>query len=322
VHLHQPKITGSIIGRISLVLSTISGSTFNGFAKTLERALSPLSLVFVSEVLNFLFILFSFGFLPTVKRLLQLHRRQILPLLLLGTLSGVIAPLLWFTGLGMTTAVNAGLFAKSEVISILLLSHFVLKEKIERAHFIALCTIMGGLLFVSLQGFTANIHFQPGDLLIIAATLCFASGNIIYRKYLPHLEPHIPLFTRSICAITGFFIISSFIQVRFVDEVQMFPMALIPALIGFGFISRFLNSLLYYQAIEYVPMTTVALFTTLDVVGSTLFASVYLGENIEWYHMVGGTLLILGNVLLTYFKSIDQQHHAQQSIHPHLQPNT
>lgn len=320
VRLHQPRITEGLIGRVSLVLSTMGASTFNSFAKTLERAFSPLSLVFVSEVLNCLFILFSFGFLPTIKRILRLERSQLLPLLILGCISGIAAPLLWFTGLGMTTAVNASLFGRSEIIFILVLAHFTLGEKIERAHFIAASTIMAGLLFVSLQGFTANITFQPGDLIIVAATMCFASGNIIYRRYLPHLEPHIALFTRCSCAIIGFFILSSFIPVRFADEIAVFPVELIPALIGFGFISRFLNSLLYYQAIERVPMTTVGMFSTLDVIGSAVFASVYLGETISWYHLVGGSLLILGNILLTLVKATDRQHHADQSIHPHLNP--
>jgi drug/metabolite transporter (DMT)-like permease len=321
IRLQQPRITESVIGRLCLTLSTICGSTFSGFAKTLERAFSPLSLVFVSEVLNFFFILFSFGFLPTITRFLQLQRRQIVPLLVLGVLSGILGPLLWFTGLGMTTAINASLFARSEVIFILTLAHFVLGEKIERAHFVALCTILAGLMFVSLQGFTANISFQFGDLIIVAATLCYASGNIIYRRFLPHLEPHIALFARSLCALTGFLILSSIVQVRFVDEIGSFDMMLLPALIGFCFISRFLNSLLFYQAIGRVPMTTVGLFTTMEVIGSTLFAAFYLGEHIRWFHLVGGSLLVLGNVLLTYVKALDQHHHhSHQSIHPHLSP--
>jgi drug/metabolite transporter (DMT)-like permease len=303
-------MTESAIGRASLAVSVICASTFNGFAKSLGSALSAFSLVFVSEVLNFLFILFSFGFLPTVKRILRLQKSELVPLLLIGSLSGIVAPLLWFTGLGMTTAVNASLFGKAEVIFLLLMAHATLGEKIERAHVIALLTIVGGILFVTLRGFSEGIQIQPGDAIIILATLCYGSSNIIYRKFVPHLEPFLPLFTRSVCAISAFFIISSFTRIHVIDELLAFPMELLPPLIGFAFISRFLNSILYYQAIEYVPMSTVSLFSTVDIVGSVLFAYLYLGESIEWYHLVGGALVLLGNVLLTYFKGhVPHGHH-------------
>jgi drug/metabolite transporter (DMT)-like permease len=322
IRLHRDRISESGIGRVSLTISVICGSTFNGFAKNLESALSAMSLVFVSEILNFFFILFSFGFVPMVKRILALSRSDLFPLICIGCLSGIVAPLLWFTGLGMTTAVNAGLFGKAEVIFLLLMAHLVLGEKVEKAHFVALLVILAGILFVTLRGFSEGIRLQTGDLVIILATLCYGSSNIIYRKFVPHLEPFLPLFTRCVCALTAFFLLSSFTTLSTIDEVLVFPMELVPPLIGFAFISRFLNSILYYQAIEYVPMSTVSLFSTIDVVGSMAFAALYLGESIEWYHFVGGALVLLGNILLTYFKRMGHEHHAQQSIHPHMNPGS
>ena len=85
----------------------LASSTYNMYAKSLAGALSPLSLLFLSELLTLLFLLISFGVIPIVQHLRALERNRYLPLLWVGILSGTLAPLLWFSGLHMTSAVNA-----------------------------------------------------------------------------------------------------------------------------------------------------------------------------------------------------------------------
>lgn len=291
------------IGMTSLVLCLLAASTFVSFAKVLSGTFSPLSLVFVSESLNALFIFFSFGLLPTLKRLSQLHKAQFVPLLAMGMLSGVMGPMLWFFGLEMTSAVNASLFAKSDIIFVLILAYFVLGERIERVHFLSIAAVLCGVLFVTLRGFNQGITLQPGDFIVIAGTLCYASSNIVYRKFLIHLEPQIALLIRCFTAIGFILALSPFAELQLFEQLARFPLELLPALIGFAFISRFLNSMLFYEACAYLPAVTISLFGTLEILGSATFAFLYLGERIEWYHVVGGLFLILGNVLLSLFRS-------------------
>jgi drug/metabolite transporter (DMT)-like permease len=290
------------VGAISLVLGTAAGSTFNGFAKVLGTALSPLSLIFVSETLNSFFIFFSFGFLPTIRRVLSLKMHQVLPLLCMGLLGGIVAPTLWFTGIGLTSAVNASLFGKVDIIFVMLMAHFVLRERIERRHLYAITCIFCGLLFVSLKGFSQGLTMPAiGDLFFILAALASASSDIIFRKFLGTIEPFIPTLTRCIVALSMFFILSAFMEHRLIDELRQFPLELIPPLIGFAFVSRFLNSVLFFQAVELVPIMTVSMFGTLTIVGGSIFAYFYVGEAIMWYHVAGGLFLILGNILLAMF---------------------
>lgn len=281
----------------------MAASTFNAFAKNLGDAFAPLSLVFVSEVLNCVFLFLSFGLFPMAKRFFSLKRKEFIPMIAMGFLGGVFGPMLWFLGLDLTTAVNASLFGKADIIFMLVLAHFVLHERIEKAHFLAIGSVLCGVLFVTLRGFNQGVSFQPGDLIIMAGTLSYASSTIVYRKFLSHLEPQMALFTRSVTAITFIGVLSLFLDLTFVQELRAFPMDLLPALIGFAFISRFLNSMLFYEASAYVSVMTVSLFGTFEILGSAAFAFFYLGETIEWYHFVGGAFLILGNVLLTLFRS-------------------
>jgi drug/metabolite transporter (DMT)-like permease len=285
-------------GGVALAVSTLSGSTFAAFAKNLRSALSALSLMFVSELLTAFFILFSFGFFPVVRHYAHIERKKLRWLGTMAVLSGVFGPLLWFTALSSTTAVNAAFFAKSEMIFLMILGNLSLKETITRAHGAAIASVIAGIVIISLQGFTAGMTLHVGDFLVIASALCYATGSIIFRGKLHGLEPHIALFSRSMTAVLVFFLVSPFIAHPFIEEILAMPSSLIPALIGFAFVSRFLNSVTYYVAIERLHVPTVSLVSTLDIIGAVVFTYLYLGEPIEWYHVVGGTFIILGNVLL------------------------
>ena len=118
--------------------------------------------------------------------------------------------------------------------------------------------------------------------------------------------------------MSAFFVISPFIRHPFISEVIHFPTHLIPALLGFGFISRFLSSMTFYQSMEKLTLTTVSLVGSLGLIGSVIFANWYLGEPIEWYHYVGGAFVILGTIMLEFIGTHpDEEHlemHLKQSI--------
>ncbi len=301
-------------GWIALAISTLSGSTFTAYAKILTTALSSLSLMFVSEILTAFFVILSYGFVPIFKRFIHMHRRDMMWLALVAFLNGVAGPMLLFAGLYYTTAVNAVFFSNIQLVFIVVMAALILKEKITSAHYAAISTIMAGIVFISLHGFTDGLTLQFGDALVIASSLGYAAGSVYYRKHLSHIEPHVALLMRSIVAIATFFAVSPFLPHPFISEVTNFPVILIPALLGFGFIGRFLNSVAYYQAIDRLELTTVSLVGSLGIIGSILFAYIYLGEPIAWYHYIGGAFIILGTVLL----EVVGTHPDEENLQMHL----
>jgi drug/metabolite transporter (DMT)-like permease len=288
-------------GRIALLVSMLSGATFTTFAKDLRTVFSPLSLVFVSELLTVFFVLFAFGALPTVRSVVRIKRKYLLPLFAIGIFSGVAGPLLYFASLSMTSAVNASMFSRLDVIIMIMMAHFFLREKLGREHYLAIGSVCIGLLFIVPQGFSASLSLRLGDLLILASTMCYASGSIIFRKYLSKIDPHVALICRSLIAISAFFLLSPFLEHTFAQDIQKLSITLLPSLLGFGFLSRFLNVVMYYHAIERVPVTTASLFGSMDIFISILFAHLYLGETIQWYHWIGGSFMLLGNIILAFY---------------------
>lgn len=305
-------------GGIALAISILTGSTFNAFAKELSPVFSSLSLVFVSELLTLLFVLISFGLLPMLRHARRLSKEEWQALGAVGILTGVAGPLLWFKGLAETTALHAGFFARTELIFMLLFAWLLLHESLKREQIAAMFAIVAGFCVISLQGFSEPLDFHRGDFLIVIAASLYALGHIIFRKRLSHIDPGIALCARSLCAIATFFALSPFLSVPFITEARALPTSLIPVLLGFAFFSRFLNSAMFYQAIDRLPINTVSLCSSLTVVGSTIVAWLYLGELLTWHHILGGLLVISGNVLLEYIGI----HPKVQHIEAHLRQKT
>lgn len=310
--LHRRPLSATGVGWLALSTSILAGSTFNVFAKMLSIHLSPLSLVFISESLVLLFVLLSFGIIPILQTYASLGRSSILQLCAIGCLSGIVGPGLWFTGLSITSAVNANFFGKAEMLFVLLFAGVLLHERLKRPQFLAGASITAGLVIIALHGFTEAITPRIGDFLIILATISFAVSNTIYSKYLHHVPSHIALCSRSIVAVGAFFLVSPFIPHSLYGEVSLFPFVLIPALIGFGFISRFINSVAFYESIERLPMSSIALVGSVDVILSTIVANAMLGEHVRWYHFLGGGFIILGTLLLELLHEPPSKHAAEQ----------
>ncbi len=315
--MHGSRMSSRAIGWIALFICIFSASTYNAFAKTLTGSLSPLTLFFLSELLTGFFVVLSYGVMPILRSIAKIKKRSILPLICIGFTNGTIAPLLLFPGLRMSSAVNASLFGNMEMMFLIILAVFVLKEKFRREHFLSVSTMLAGMLIIALRGFTEGLHFYPGDALLVLSSLSFATGSIIFRKYLHRTEPHLILFVRATVAVSCYFLISPFLSHPLIEEIKLFPLALLPVLIGFAFISRFLNIFSFYEALDRLPVTVVSLFSNLTVVSSILFASWMLGEPIFGYHILGGALLILGALILEIagvhpnHKHLEQHHRTR-----------
>lgn len=319
IRFRRESLSEKAVGGIALGVSTLAGSTFAAFAKHLRTAFSAITLLFVSELLTGFFVIFSFGFLPVVRQFLSVDRKKIKWLFLMACFSGIGGPLLWFSALSYTTAVNAAFFSKTEMIFLMILANVVLKQNITRAHVAAISSVLAGIIIISLEGFTEGLSLRFGDILVICSVLCYASGNITFRSKLHGIEPHVALLSRSMTAVTVFFLAAPFLHHPFIDEVMNFPPALIPTLIGFAFVSRFLNSVTYYVALDRIPVPTVSLVSSLDIIGTAVFAFLYLGEPILWYHYLGGAFILLGNILLELLGTHPSKEHLEAHMKQRLE---
>lgn len=297
VRRHLPSAT---IGWIALTIMILAGSTTNAFGKQLTEFFSPLSMIFLSEVMLLLFAVLTFGFFPILKKLKRVRSSLVLPLVTAGVLNGIVAPVFWFTGLERTFAVNAQLFGNAETLFLILFGILLTHSFPKKAEWLGGGVILLGLLTVALHGFTEAVRIASGDLLIVLSGGIFALGGVIIRKFLRSLEPQIIIVARSSCSIAFFFLLSPFITHPFASEIATFPLAFLGVLIGYGLISRFLLIFSYYETLERLRLSTVSLLGTITVGTGLLFSHWYLGETVVWYQVTGAALIILGAVVVQW----------------------
>lgn len=273
-------------------------------------------------MLGGIFVAMFFGIVPIMKKLGKLTKAEKKPLILCTVINSTIAPYLWFRGLHATSAINAELFSRAEMLFMILLSILFIHETFNKRHAISLGIILFGLLCVALQGFTNGIALQFGDFLIISSALAYAIGGMIVKKYLHGIQPEIIILCRAMVAATAFVFLLPITGVEMTGELSIINPQILLALLGYGFISKFLGVYGFYQAIDNLSVRTVSMAGTLTVVGGMIFANLYLHEPIHWYQVVGGAFIVIG-VLSANRKGMHknmaaEEHHIRQHHRFHV----
>ncbi|AUB56778.1 transporter [Methanobacterium subterraneum] len=227
----------------------------------------------------------------------QIHisRRNYLTLFLTAIFGTVIAPVLYLTGLNQITAVNAALLTNVEILFIILLGIFFLKEKVKAKDIVGFIFLLIGAIFLStnnLQDLTFD-QSLVGSLLVVSACF-FWSMDTTLTKFLSN-KRDIFLLTSLKCGIGGLilFLISIFLGLNFTLPLNMVPVLLF---IGLGCMS--FSIVLTYIAIREIGSTrTGSIFSTSSLFGAVV-AFIILGESLEATQLFFGILMFLGILIL------------------------
>ncbi len=122
-----------------------------------------------------------------------LTKRQWFILSAIGVIGGSIPFLLYFKGLSLTIPVQAAFIHKTMFIYVAVLAGIFLKEKISQGFLIGgLLLLLGNILLLRI----IPHQFGMGDLLILIATIFWATENVISKHLLKELPPRIIIWGR------------------------------------------------------------------------------------------------------------------------------
>ncbi len=271
--------------------------TYNALAKGLTPFLSPISLLILSEALTAIFIILTFGLVPLVKKLMKMDGKSIRMAIIVGLLNSALCPLLWFTGLSQTSAINASMLSSADVLCVLILGSFLLQEKVSKMQAIGAGIVFIGVVVINVGNIDEGIGIHMGDLMVLSAALISGAGSVLFKKYLSHVMPELAIVIRNIAGIVAILIVTLFIQHSFVAEVQAFPVKKVILLVAFTFFSRYLNLTFYYEALDRLPATTISLIQIAAPLSGLVFAFLILGESIFPYQVLGGIFILFGLIL-------------------------
>lgn len=226
---------------------------------------------------------------------IHISRRNYFTLFLTAIFGAVLAPSLYLTGLDQITAVNAALLANVEILFILLLGIFFLKERVKLKDIIGFAFLLVGAIFLSTNNLQ-NLSFNQnlvGSLLVIASCF-FWSMDTILTKFLSN-KRDIFFLTGLKCGIGGLilFIISLALGLSFT-----LPLKLIPLLLFIGLVCMTFSIVLSYLAIREIGSTrTGSIYSTSSLFGAVV-AFIVLGEPLVATQLLFGVLMFIGILIL------------------------
>jgi drug/metabolite transporter (DMT)-like permease len=275
------------------------------FSKMLLQRMSPLAIVTVYSILGAVILVFILEIERKMREFGKMTGVEVTGLVALGLISGVSAQLLFVSGLKHTFATNAILLSRVNSLLIAFFGVLFLKEKITVNHVVGALLMITGVYYITTEGLSVSVNFSGGDIFILAAATCWATGNIVMKKYLCRIPPEIISTTRfSVAGIVLIFFTSS--EIAAVE----WSMEVIKPLLGIVFLVVIGGSILWYTAFEHTTATTIGCISLTMPLFGVIYAKLILHEFLYTFQIMGGTLILLGLAIIEIHLStlVDWEH--------------
>ncbi|MGC9517552.1 MAG: DMT family transporter [Methanomicrobiales archaeon] len=288
----------------ALMVSLLFGVWFS-LDKTLLNYLHPLALAALTYFIAAIF-LFFIRFSPLNKIILNfinweadvekyIKRKDYFILFLTAIFGTVLAPAIYLIGLNQITAVNAALLANVEILFIIIIGVFFLKEKVNLKDIFGFSFILVGAIFLStnnLQNFSLDPSLY-GNLMVIAATF-FWSLDTSLSKFLSKKE-NIIFVTALKCAIGGLILLIIAISLGLNFSL---PLRIIPLLLFISMVCVSFSLVLIYFAIREIGSTRTGSIFAFSSLFGAVTAYFVLGEPLGLTQLLLGVLMLSGVIIL------------------------
>lgn len=204
----------------------------------------------------------------------------------IGFFGTALAYLAYSYGVRLSTAINASLITRSEVLFSFFLSWVFLGERITRKLVAYSAVILAGLVLVITQGGSMELHF--GDFLLLLVPLFWQLGHVISKKL-----SYSPITIAALRNTFGFLILLPF-AVATGLELSKFILAegLVIAL----------GQIVWYRTIKLINLSKATTIIT-PAPAVAIGIGVFLGERFTPYHALGFLLITLGTLGAVRVKS-------------------
>jgi drug/metabolite transporter (DMT)-like permease len=270
----------AIVSGFSIFINKFAIASLNPFIFTTLK-----NLLVAVFLISLIFVLFEF------KNLKKLALKQWLQLAFIGLIGGSIPFLLYFYALKMTSAINAGFIHKTLFIWASIIGFFYLKEKISKKFVVGALMLFAGNFFV----FSKISGFGFPDLLILIATIFWATENVFAKKVLKELYGRIVAFGRMFFGSMFMLLFLFFTgQVQGILELSL-PQIEWVLLTSFFL---FLYVLTYYTGLKYVKVSIATSILLLGQPITALLSLVFLGKTISFNQAIGFFLIVSGIITI------------------------
>jgi drug/metabolite transporter (DMT)-like permease len=285
-----------IWGVILVNLATIAWATNAVLGRWLRADVGPLTLTALRFTVATAFFSIMLQRRPPYERRYGKDKWWILAMGLAGVVC--FSPLLYL-GLRYSTAVNCSLIQGFSPLITALIAGLIIQEPVSRRQMVgAVLGLIGvmGLISGGSLTFLLHLHFNPGDLILLAAAVVWAFYSVFGRRVMRHRSP--------VAAVA----LSSFLGLPLLAAAAVFELAYIPlnlrmetiaAIVHICIVPTIAGYWSWNRAVQALGAGGAMVFyNTLPLYGAVL-GSVLLGEPLQAVHMIFGGLIIGGGLWAT-----------------------
>lgn len=288
----QGKKANRIVYLIPLLATLLWGSNFL-IGKNILHHVPPFTLSFLRWSFALIVLL------PFTRKLLrenwQFYLRFWKEVVVMGFLGIALFTGLVYWGMEHTNTVNASLLSSLSPIFITVVAYFMLHERITSNQVIGILLSLLGVLWIVSKGHIgtfAEIRLNNGDIVLILSNVLMAIYSVMLRKTADQL-PGLIGFTLVVFAgvITTVPLMMLELSYR---PVQLFLWENLWSIAYLGIFSSVIAFFCWTKSVHFLGPTKASPFMNLVPVFATLFAVLFLREELLLSQIVGGMLVLLG----------------------------
>jgi len=202
----------------------------------------------------------------------------------------------WITSLGMTSVASSVVFVHIDPIFVAIVSHFFLKERINRRILAGIIVSLVGVAIIAMGDAVVSEVSLRGDLLALLGGLMlgiYLLGGRMYRRDMDLTTYVVPVYSSAALVLV---LLSSITGEPLTgypprEYLLFFLIALVPMIFGHT---------LYNWALKYVPAPVVSVSLLGEPVGASILAFFLLNEVPSGQVMLGGVVTLTGILLSSY----------------------
>jgi len=226
----------------------------------------------------------------------QIIKANFVKILLLAVLSITAFNSLAYIALQTTTATNATLLNSFIPIFILVISGIFLKEVISKIQIMGVLVSLLGVIVILTQldaTIIKNLTINPGDLWMLLAALDWALYSILLKYLRPKALNPMP-FLGSMMVLGTLVLLPLFLINPFNEAPLTWNNEMIKALAYIAIFPSIVSYLAWNYGMQKLGASLGGQFIHLMPLFGALMAVVFLGEQIQLYHLIGGACIALG----------------------------
>ncbi len=229
----------------------------------------------------------------TKKSALRVTRQQLSPLIYIALVGTLVADFMYFVALSQIPVINAVIIGHMQPIFIIAFGFFLLKsDSLTTFDYLGICLlILSGLLVTTrtIENLLALRFGTLGDLIVLSATIAWATSAIVMKKYLSSMNAGVITFYRFFIPSLLFIVYLGLTSSLFISNIYQ---VCIGVIIGIG-------TILYYEGLKRLKAAQVSGLELSTPFFAAILAFFFLGELITVIQIIGIGLLVGGVYLIS-----------------------